>query len=39
MINKNIDILKNLKIQKDKIEIITLDKEEINNSIININLY
>ena len=34
MINKNIDILKNLKIQKDELEIITLDKEEINNAVI-----
>ena len=34
VINKNTDILKNLKIQKDGNEIITLDKEEINNAVI-----
>ena len=34
VINKNTDILKNLKIQKDELEIITLDKEEINNAVI-----
>ena len=34
VINKNTDILKNLKIQKNKIDIITLDKEEINNVVI-----
>ena len=34
VINKNTVILKNLKIQKDDLEIITLDKEEINNAVI-----
>ena len=33
-INKNTDILKNLKIKKNGNEIITLNKEEINNEII-----
>ena len=33
-INKNTDVLKNLKIIKNGNEIITLDKEEINNEII-----
>ena len=34
MVNKNTDILKNLKIQKNKIDIFTLDKEEINNAVL-----
>ena len=33
-INKNTDILKNLKITKNGTEIITLNKEEINNEIL-----
>ena len=33
-INKNTDILKNLKINKNGNEIITLNKEEINSEVI-----